>query len=153
MAQTFSTLLSEHADLEQMFDKHQRALLARDIAVALGTITTFENALKQHIRYENEVILPLYVSKRAEIEGATLTIFHAEHRKLQEMTATLSRHTAELKTSADILGAIVKLFDEEALFKGLFSHHSLREENLLFPALDACTTEAEREKALRLAHA
>ena len=123
------------------------------MAVALGTISTFENALKQHIRYENEVILPLYASKRAEIEGATLPIFHAEHRKLQEMSATLSQHTAALPASADMLGAILKLFDEEALFKGLFSHHSLREENLLFPALDECTTEAERDKALQLARA
>ena len=146
---TFSSLLSEHEELEHLFENHQRALLSKDIGAAFAIITTFENALKQHIRYEDEVLLPLYASRGAEREGATLPIFHAEHRKLREYAATLARHTSALYTSHDMLGSILKILDEEALFKGLFSHHALREQNLLFPGLDACTTEAEREKVLQ----
>src|SRR5207247_653557 len=97
---------------------------------------------------EDDVLLPLYASKGAEVEGGTLPIFHAEHRKLCDMAATLSRRNGALYVSADILGAILNLLDEETLFKGLFNHHAQREQNLLFPRLDACTTEAEREKAL-----
>lgn len=145
---TFSSLLSEHTDLEHLFENHQRALLSKDVGAALATITTFENALKRHISFEEEVVLPLYASKGAEVEGGTLTIFQAEHRKLRETTAILARHTGGLYMSPDMLGSILKLLDEEALFKGLFNHHALREQNLLFPGLDACTTEAEREKAL-----
>ena len=145
---SFSSILSEHTDLEHLFEKHQRALLSKDVGAALATITTFENALKRHISYEDEVLLPLYASKGAEVEGGTLPIFHAEHRKLREISATLARHTNALYVSPDMAGAILKLLDEEALFKGLFSHHALREQNLLFPGLDACTTEPEREKAL-----
>ena len=65
-----------------------------------------------------------------------------------KMAASLARDTAALESSSDLLGSILKLLDREALFKGLFSHHAVREENLLFPGLDACTTEVEREKAL-----
>src|SRR5690348_7402720 len=46
---TFSSLESEHEDLERLFESHQRALIARDIDAALATITTFENQLKWHI--------------------------------------------------------------------------------------------------------
>jgi hemerythrin-like domain-containing protein len=145
---SFSAVLSEHEDLEHLFENHQRALLSKDVGAALATITTFENALKRHISYEDEVLLPLYASKGAEVEGGNLPIFHAEHRKLREMCTTLTQHTNALYVSGDMLGSILKLLDEEALFKGLFKHHSLREENLLFPGLDACTTEAERQKAL-----
>jgi hemerythrin-like domain-containing protein len=144
----FSILLSEHDELEELFDKHQRALIVKDLGTAVATISKFENELKRHIAYEDEVLLPLYAAKRAETEGATLPIFHAEHRKLRETAANLAKSTAALSDSSDILGAILKLLDDESLFKGLFSHHALREENLFFPRLDACTTEFERKRAL-----
>jgi hemerythrin-like domain-containing protein len=145
---TFSSLESEHADLERLFDRHQRALLARDVDAAVATINTFENRLKWHIGFEDEVLLPLYKVKAGEVEGGTLPIFQAEHRKLRESVATLARHTSALYTRPDLSGSILNLLDEEVLFKGLFSHHSLREHNLLFPRLDAVTSESEREKAL-----
>ena len=144
----FSNLLCEHDELEELFDKHQRALIVKDLGTAVATISKFENELKRHIAYEDEVLLPLYAAKRAETEGATLPIFHAEHRKLRETAANLAKSTAALSDSSDILGAILKLLDDESLFKGLFSHHALREENLFFPRLDACTTEFERKRAL-----
>jgi hemerythrin-like domain-containing protein len=143
-----STLLCEHDELDDIFAKHQRALLVKDIRAALATIVTFENTLGRHIRYEDEVLLPLYSAKGAETEGGTLSIFHAEHRKLLESTAGLVRKTEALDSSSDLLDSILKLLDEEALFKGLFSHHALREQNLLFPRLDAYTTKGERQKAL-----
>src|SRR2546426_10219874 len=137
---TFSSLLWEHAELERLFENHQRALISKDIGAALATITTFENQLKRHIGFEEEVVLPLYKSKGAEVEGGNLPIFQAEHRKLRETVANLARHTGALYEAPDMLGSIVHLMDEEALFKGLFNHHALREQNLLFPRLDALTT-------------
>jgi len=145
---SFASLLIEHMDLDHLFERHQRALLSKDLGAAFATINTFENALKRHIGYEDDVLLPLYESKGAEVEGGTLPIFHAEHRKLSEMAANLSLHTGALYDSTDMLGSILKLLDEETLFKGLLSHHTQREENLLFPRLDGCTTEAERKAAL-----
>jgi hemerythrin-like domain-containing protein len=145
---SLSSMLCEHDELQELFDKHQRALLMRDVGGALAAIGTFEAALERHIACEDEVLLPLYAAKHAETEGANLPIFHAEHRKLRELCASLTQDTGALYDSCDMLGSILKLLDEEALFKGLFSHHALREKNLLFPRLDACTTEWEREKAL-----
>jgi hemerythrin-like domain-containing protein len=146
---TFASVLAEHSQLEQLFDKHQRALLSKDLEGAVATLKTFENELGRHVAVEDEVLLPLYAAKGGEVEGGTLAIFHAEHRKLQELTASLARETAALESTSDLLGSILKLFDQEALFKGLFSHHAVREENLLFPRLEACTTAAERRRLFR----
>jgi hemerythrin-like domain-containing protein len=143
---TFSSLLSEHEELEALFDKHQRALLMRDIGAAVATIATFDNALQRHIAYEDEVLLPLYAAKKAETEGATLPIFHAEHRKLRETAANLATRTRDLYESGDLLASILRLLDDEALFKGLFCHHAMREKNLFFPRLDACTTDFEKQR-------
>ena len=63
---SFSSLQCEHTDLERVFEKPQRALL------------------------------PLYKTKGGEVEGGTLPIFQAEHRKLREIVARLARHTAGL---------------------------------------------------------
>jgi hemerythrin-like domain-containing protein len=144
--QTFASVLAEHSELERLFDKHQRAVLSKDLEGAVATLKTFENELGRHIALEDEVLLPLYAAKGGEVEGGTLAIFHAEHRKLQEMTGSLARETARLESSSDLLGSILKLLNQETLFKGLFSHHALREENLLFPKLEACTTERERRR-------
>jgi hemerythrin-like domain-containing protein len=146
---TFSSLEYEHNDLERLFESHQRALIARDIDAALATITAFENQLKWHIGYEEEVLLPLYKAKAGEVEGGMLPIFQAEHRKLRQSAASLAQHTGSLYTVGDMVGSILNLLDEEALFKGLFNHHALREQNLLFPRLDAVTSETEREEALK----
>jgi regulator of cell morphogenesis and NO signaling len=145
---TFSSLQCEHGDLQRVFEKHQRASISKDVPVALATIVTFESNLKRHIAFEEDVLLPLYKSKGGEVEGGTSPIFQAEHRKLRETAARLAQHTDELYTTPDMLGTILNLLDEEALFKGLMAHHTLREQNLLFPRLDAITTEREREKML-----
>jgi len=142
------SLLSEHDELEELFEEHQRDLLTRDLDASFALITVFKSALERHIEFENEVLLPLYAAKKAETEGATLPIFRSEHRKLRELCANLAQKTAALNSSSDVVASILKLLDEEALFKGLFRHHTQREENLLFPRLDASTTEWERQKAL-----
>ena len=145
---SFSELLSEHVELEELFNEHQRALLARNLDMAFGTISKFEHLLKEHIGFEEQVLLPLYNAKRLQTLGGTVPIFQAEHRKLMQGIVKLARYTQALSESDDILGSILKLLDDEAMFKGLFHHHSLREKNLLFPRLDACTSEPERRKAL-----
>jgi hypothetical protein len=49
---------------------------------------------------------------------------------------------------SDLSREILKLFDEQALFKHLVEHHDLREQNILYPALDEMTDEAERRDLL-----
>src|SRR5438876_959549 len=93
---TFSLLIDEHADLERVFENHQRALISRDIPKACAAIFTFENDLTRHIGFEEEVLLPLYKAKGGEVEGGTLPIFQAEHRKLRGMAANLARYTEAL---------------------------------------------------------
>jgi iron-sulfur cluster repair protein YtfE (RIC family) len=145
---SFSSLLHEHAGLEDLLNSHQRALLAKNVDTALAALTTFGDELDQHIDYEEHTLFPVFAEEGGETEGATLKIFQAEHRKLLKDTARLTRKTEALYASADLMGSILALLDEEAMFKGLFHHHALREKNLLFPRLDARTTEEQRKRML-----
>ena len=147
-AHSFSSLVGEHAELARLFNSHQRALLERNVGTALAVLNTFGDELYDHIDYEEHALLPLFAAEGGETEGATLRIFQAEHRKLREDTAKLTRKTEQLSSSSDLMGSILSLLDEESMFKGLFHHHALREKNLLFPRLDERTTEEQRERLL-----
>ena len=145
---SFSCLIGEHAELERLFDSHQRALLEGNVGNALAVLKTFGVELCEHIDYEETRLLPLFAEEGGETEGATLEIFQAEHRKLREQADKLTKQTQALFASTDLMGSIIALMDDEALFKGLFHHHALRERNLLFPRLDERTTEEQRERLL-----
>jgi iron-sulfur cluster repair protein YtfE (RIC family) len=142
---SFSSLSKVHAELDRLFNRHQRALFASDVDTALETLKTFGGKLNRHIDYEEHRLLPLYADQGAETAGATLEIFQAEHRKLRDGLTKLTRTTEELSVSEDLTGSILALLDEETAFKGLLHHHASREQNLLFPRLDERTTEEERK--------
>jgi iron-sulfur cluster repair protein YtfE (RIC family) len=145
---SFSSLVGEHAELERLFDSHQRALLKGNVGTALAVLGTFGDELDEHIQYEEDTLLPFYAEEGGETEGATLAIFQAEHQKLRREAAMLRGKTEALFGAEDKLGAILELLEDETMFKGLFHHHALREKNLLFPRLDERTSEEQRERML-----
>lgn len=145
---SFSSLVGEHAELDRLFNSHQRALLEGNVGTALAVLKTFKDELLEHIAFEEKRLLPLFAEEGGETEGATLAIFQAEHRKLGKDAAALAGKTEALYTSSDLMGAILALLDEETMFKGLLHHHALREKNLLFPRLDERTSEEQRERLL-----
>jgi hemerythrin-like domain-containing protein len=145
---SFSCLIGEHAELERLFDSHQRALLEGNVGTALAVVKAFGDELYEHIEYEEKTLLPVFADEGGETEGATLEIFLSEHRKLREQADKLTAKTQALFASTDLMGSTIALMDDEALFKGLFHHHALREKNLLFPRLDERTTEEQRERLL-----
>jgi iron-sulfur cluster repair protein YtfE (RIC family) len=145
---SFSCLIGEHAELERLFDSHQRALLEQNVGAALAVLKAFDDELCEHIDYEENTLLPLFAEEGGETEGATLEMFQVEHRKLREQADRLTKKTQAIFASSDLMGSIIALMDDEALFKGLFHHHALREKNLLFPRLDERTTEKQRERLL-----
>ncbi len=106
--------------------------ISKDVPAAFAAIVTFENNLNRHIAFEEEVPLLLHRAKEGEVEGGTLPIFQAEHQKPRDSAARLAHHTDALYTTSDVLGAILRLLDEEALFKGLVAHHTLRSKTFCF---------------------
>src|SRR5438128_758145 len=111
---SFSCLIGEHAELERLFDSHQRALLEGNVGTALAVLKTFGDELHEHIDYEENILLPIF-AEGGETEGATLKIFQAEHRKLHEQTEKLVKKTQALYASSDLTGAIISVLDDETL--------------------------------------
>jgi iron-sulfur cluster repair protein YtfE (RIC family) len=142
---TLGFLSDDHEKLHRLFENHQRALLAKHIDSAITTLLKFQGDLERHIHFEETSLLAKYAQEGGETAGGTLTIFLSEHRKLRQLLDKLSHETAALYTARDIDAEIIRIFDEEAMFKGLLSHHALREHNILIPRLEDRTTAAERD--------
>ena len=146
---SFEELLLVHQDLDELFLRHQEALLDRDVPMADSLLGRFQTGIKAHIRLEEDHLLPLF-ARAGVIRGAQPELFQGEHRKillfLQDFRDALAEKAGD---PSHLTRRILALFDREAMFKHLMEHHDLREKNVLYPTLDQVTTLAERRALLR----
>lgn len=68
---SFLSLLETHQWLDEHFLLHQEALLAGDLPLALDILKTVEESQREHIRIEEELLLPVYERAGRIPGGAT----------------------------------------------------------------------------------
>jgi hemerythrin-like domain-containing protein len=145
---SFLSLLDIHERLKELFLAHQEALLKLEIELARERLRHFERELREHMRHEEEWLLPVY-QRAGRIPGGAVEFFTGEHRKMLELLGRLQAALEQLAShSPDLSRQVIELFDAEAVFKQVVEHHDLREQNILYPALDRVTTEQERGELL-----
>lgn len=152
---SFGELSGLHAELDELFIEHQRALIGLDPERALSLLTDYESLLVEHMREEEELLMPLYERRAGQLRGGAPELFYGEHRKLREFVAHFKAQVPRIRELPDAVRAVIKLLDAEATFKHLVEHHHTREEKVLYPELDRVTSPAEREELfarLTLAH-
>jgi hemerythrin-like domain-containing protein len=147
-APSFLSLLDTHEELDELFLTHQEALLALDLDRARDLLWEFETGLRHHMRLEEELLLPIY-QRAAPVPGGAVELFTGEHRKMLWFLERFKESMAELEAGQpDLKRRVIQLLDHQAQFKHLVEHHDLREQSILYPALDRVTGEAERRELL-----
>lgn len=145
---SFVSVLEVHKVLKELFLQHQEALLDLDLARARERLEEFERRLLQHIREEEELLLPVY-GRAGTIPGGAPILFTGEHKRMQELLADFKQALSSLaKSPGDLKRGILWLLDRQATFKNLMEHHDQRETNIFYPALDRVTSEEERREIL-----
>ena len=145
---SFVSLLDIHRVLKELFLEHQESLLDGDLTRGAERLEEFERNLLRHIRDEEDLLLPVYVRAGA-IPGGPPVLFTGEHKRMQELLAGFKQTLSSLAQTPDgRKRGILWLLDRQATFKNLMEHHDLREANILYPALDRVTSEAERREIL-----
>lgn len=149
-ALSFAALIEVHQWLDELFIEHQIALLSLDLASAVARLHRYADTLALHMKDEEEILIPLYAARTSKIPGGAVAMFTGEHAKLNGFVAEFFAAVASLHGDPgdDLKRGIVKLFDREALCKGLVEHHHAREQNVLFPWLDKITSVEERATLL-----
>lgn len=147
---SFLSLLQTHEWMDELFLLHQEALLAQDLSLALELLEKLDEGQREHIRVEEEILLPVY-ARAGRIPGGAPEFYINEHRKmlaiLDHFKETLPRLIQ--KTPGETRRDVVELFDRGYAFKKLLEHHDQREENILYPVLDRVTGVEEREELLK----
>jgi iron-sulfur cluster repair protein YtfE (RIC family) len=143
-----ASLLDIHKTLKEVFLQHQEALLDGDLGRAMERLSEFERRLLPHIREEEDLLLPVY-ERAGAIPGGPPILFTGEHKRMRELLAGFQGALSALEQNPEgRKRGVLRLLDRQATFKSLMEHHDLREANILYPALDRVTSDAERREIL-----
>ena len=147
-APSFLSLLDVHDRLDELFLRHQEAVLLFDVELSRATLDDYERELVEHMRFEEDALFPIY-ERAMPIAGGGIDLFRNEHQKLLRYVAGI-RKSFETLRPRETGGStrIIELLDFEAKFKNLLKHHDLRERNILYPVLDRVASPAETRALL-----
>lgn len=147
-AVSFTSLLELHERLQELFLRHQEALVEGDLDAAAQRLDRFQAALELHAQNEETWLIPVY--RRAErVAGGAPEIFQGEHLKMLHLVRQFRAALSRIRQSGQHrTRRVLQLLDDESKFKQLMAHHDARERTLLYPILDRLTTDEERRELL-----
>lgn len=135
-----------HAELEELLLCHQEALLLADWGLARRYLALYGSGLRLHIRQEDELLLPRY-REHEQGQPWPARVYEGEHRKLERQLQLCRRAFAALLQAPSRRG-VIGLIEQQKSLKHLAEHHHQREEESLFPVLDAALGEAQKSALL-----
>lgn len=139
-----------HEELEDLFFRHQRALLKRDYDLAANLLETYEAVLFAHMKEESEILLPIYQERAGQLRGGKADIFIGEHKRIVEWLNRLKLRLKRVHPSPEDDRGLLALLDDEAQYKKFLEHHTLREDRIFYPEVERVVTDSERKGLLRL---
>lgn len=142
-------LMPLHEGLDALFFAHQVALLDRDGARAQRCFLAFRDAIETHAVDEESHVLPLYARSGGDATDSPSAQFRLEHDKIRRFLTELAPRIAALAGATSIDDReLLGILDRESWFKNLFTHHDLRERNVLYPWLSLHCDATSQEQAL-----
>jgi hemerythrin-like domain-containing protein len=100
----------------------------------------FDSGLARHIRFEEQLLFPLFEARVGIVGGPTATL-RQEHRQIE--------HAAALMRDALDRSDAQAFRDGCAFLRALLPQHDSKEEHVLFPTTDRALSDAERAAVLR----
>jgi hemerythrin-like domain-containing protein len=131
-----------HAHLDELLLQHLEALTALDLDAARATWQQLVQILEAHTDAEDATALRVYQQLGDFPDGGKPAMFDAEHQSLHKLIRLLTEDLSRLSPSDPLLRRkMVLTLRRYTTFRDLFEHHTLREQNLLYPILEAQTHE------------
>jgi regulator of cell morphogenesis and NO signaling len=125
----------DHDRLDELFKAFQK-LKRSDVVKAKEAFKEFKFGLQRHIVWEEDVLFPLWEEKTGMSEGGPTSVMQAEHRQIGQQLEAIHGKVADQNPDSDQ--------EEEALLD-LLGSHNMKEERVLYPAIDQVTSAEERE--------
>lgn len=130
---------NDHDRLDALFQSFQ-TLKRQNVSKAKETFTQFKSGLERHIQWEEELLFPLWEEKTGMVDGGPTFVMRHEHRRIEEQLRAIDQNLVQ--DNADDA-------EPEQTLLALLAAHNLKEERVLYPAIDQATTPEERSDILK----
>lgn len=125
----------DHDRLDELFKTFQK-FKRSDFAKAKEAFKEFKVGLQRHIVWEEDLLFPLWEEKTCMSEGGPTFVMRKEHRQIGQQLEAIHDKVAEQNPDSD---------QEEAALLNMLGSHNMKEERVLYPAIDQVTSPEERE--------
>jgi len=129
----------DHDRLEELFKTFQQLKLS-NFTKAKEAFKEFKVGLQRHIVWEEDLLFPLWEEKTGMSEGGPTFVMRNEHRQIGQQLEAIHDKVAEENPDSD---------QEEQALLNILGSHNMKEERVLYPAIDQVTTQEERETIFR----
>jgi iron-sulfur cluster repair protein YtfE (RIC family) len=130
---------NDHDRLDELFTSFQR-LKRTDFAKAAACFREFKTGLQRHIIWEEEILFPLFERKTGMTAGGPTQVMRVEHTMIKAHLEEI--HALVQLRSAETEGAERKLLET-------LSSHNMKEEQILYPAIDRSLEQDELNHIFR----
>jgi regulator of cell morphogenesis and NO signaling len=110
-----------------------------DFALAKERFREFKFGLQRHIVWEEDLLFPLWEQRSGITEGPT-AVMRAEHKRIGAALEALHIKVNQGDPECEA---------EEQALSALLEAHNLKEERILYPAIDHAITDEERPALFR----
>ncbi|MBI5415447.1 MAG: hemerythrin domain-containing protein [Candidatus Omnitrophica bacterium] len=125
----------DHDQLDKYFQDFQ-GLKKKDYAQAKENFKKFKFGLQRHIAWEEDILFPLFEEKTGMKDGGPTAVMRQEHRQIEQALEALHKKVQRQDPKSDL---------EEDLVWNLLKQHNMKEENILYPAIDQSISDKERQ--------
>lgn len=126
----------DHDRLDSLFKEFQR-LKYVDFLEAKKNFIAFKFGLQRHIIWEEEVLFPLFEKKTGMSNAGPTFVMRLEHKDIGKILEEIHTKVKEADPRSE---------HQEELLISTLKLHNMKEENVLYPAIDQCTTKMEIEE-------
>jgi iron-sulfur cluster repair protein YtfE (RIC family) len=132
-----SGFAADHDRLDHCFAQFQ-AMKRSDSAQAKEHFKEFKFGLQRHIIWEEHILFPRFEAKTGLYGTGPTEVMRQEHRRIGALLEAIHEKVKRADPNSDA---------EERALLDVLSAHNLKEESILYPALDRLLTGAEKAEA------
>lgn len=125
----------DHDRLDALFRDFQR-LKRSDFPKAKEAFAEFKIGLQRHIIWEEDILFPAFEEKTGMKETGPTAVMRTEHRQIKTALEAIHARIIKKDPASD---------REEAQLLDVLGQHNIKEENILYPAIDNLVQGPDKE--------
>lgn len=129
----------DHDRLDGLFKTFQ-STKRTDFQKAKEAFVQFKFGLQRHIIWEEDILFPSFEQKTGMRDGGPTAVMRMEHREIRDALETIHAKVAGNDPNSD---------EAEQRLVAVLTQHNIKEEEILYPAVDRLLTDQEKEAVFR----